>query len=91
MVIFLSFSDEGTHVTVCFFGFFKNKFIYFWLHRVFIAVCGPFSSCGSRGYSSLRCAGFSLWWLLLLWSTGCRRASFSTCGTRASVVVARGL
>ena len=37
----------------------------------------------SRGYSSLWCAGFSLQWLLLLraWALG----------TRASVVVARGL
>ena len=26
----------------------------------------------SGGYSSLRCAGFSLWWLLLLRSTGSR-------------------
>ena len=37
----------------------------------------------SGGYSSLQCAGFSLRWLLLLWSTGSRRAG--------SVVVARGL
>ena len=28
----------------------------------------------SGGYTSLRCVGFSLWWLLLLWSTGSRRA-----------------
>ena len=27
----------------------KNKFIYFWLHLVFIAACGLFSSCGERG------------------------------------------
>ena len=31
-----------------------------------------FSSCGEGGYSSLRCAGFSLQWLLLLRSTGSR-------------------
>ena len=35
------------------------------------------------GCFSLRCAGFSLWWLLLLQSTGSRRVSFSSCGTRA--------
>ena len=29
--------------------FFKNLFIYFWLHWVFVAACGLFSSCGERG------------------------------------------
>ena len=37
----------------------------------------------SGGYSSLWCAGFSLRWLLLLWSMGSR--------VQASVVVAHGL
>ena len=37
----------------------------------------------SGGYSSLRCVGFSLWWLLLLRSTGSRHAGFSSCGTQA--------
>ena len=37
----------------------------------------------SGGYSSLWCAGFSLWWLLLLRSTGSRCAGFSSCGTQA--------
>ena len=32
---------------------------------------------------SLRCAGFSLPWLLLLPSTGSRRVGFSSCGSRA--------
>ena len=35
------------------------------------------------GYSSLQCAGFLLWWLLLLWSTGSRSAGFSSCGVWA--------
>ena len=43
------------------------------------------------GYFSLWCAGFSLRWILLLGSTGSRRAGFSSCGLRASVVVACGL
>ena len=34
----------------------------------------------SGGYSSLRCAGFSLRWLLLLQSTGSRHTGFSSCG-----------
>ena len=47
-------------------------FIYFWLRWVFVAVSrlSLVAACG--GYSLLWCAGFSLRWLLLLWSTGCR-------------------
>ena len=37
----------------------------------------------SEGYSSLQCAGFSLWWLLLLWSMGSRHTGFSSCSTWA--------
>ena len=40
----------------------------------------------SGGSSSLRCTGFSLQQLLVLWSTGSRRAGFSVC-----VVVVHGL
>ena len=42
-----------------------------------------FSSCSEWGYSLLRCMGFSLQWLLLLWSMGSRHAGFSSCGTQA--------
>ena len=58
-------------------------FIYFWLPWVFVAARGLSLVAGSGGYSSLWCTGFSLWWLLLLRSTGSRRAG--------SVVVTRGL
>ena len=71
--------------------FFWYKFIYFWLHWVFVAARGPSLVAASGGYSSLRCVGFSLQWLLLLQSTGSRHVAFSSCGTWASVVVARGL
>ena len=60
-----------------------NKFIYFGLCWVFVAVHGLSLVVASRGYSSLQCAGFSLRWLLLLWSTGSRRMGFSSCGTWA--------
>ena len=70
----------------------------FWLHWVFIAVRGLSLVAASGGYSSLQCTGFSLRWLLLLWSTGSRHTCFSSCGAQAqqllhvgSVVVARGL
>ena len=57
----------------------------------FLAVLGlPFVAArrlslvaASRGYSSLRRAGFSLRCLLLLRSTGSRHAVFSSCGSRA--------
>ena len=58
-------------------------FIYFWLCWVFVAARGLSLVAASRGYSSLWCAGFSLRWLLLLWSTGSRRMGFSSCGSRA--------
>ena len=58
--------------------FFKKinlfNFIYFWLHWVFVAPHGLSLVGVSAGYSSLRCAGFSLRWLLLLRSSGSRRA-----------------
>ena len=55
-------------------NFFLYTFIFlnFWLHWVFVAVRGLSLVAASGGYSSLRCAGFSLRWLLLLWSTGSR-------------------
>ena len=58
--------------------------IYSCLRWVFVAACGLSPVVASGGYSSLRCVGFSLQWLLLLQSMG-------SPGTRASVVAARGL
>ena len=85
--------------------FFFKLFIYLWLHWVPAAVHGPSPAAASRGYSSSRCMGLSLWWPLPLRSTGSRRAGsvvvacgFSSCGSRAqqlwlagSAVVAHGL
>ena len=58
-------------------------FIYFSLHWVFVAAHRLFLAVASGGYSSLWCTGFSLWWLLLLRSTGFRCVGFSGCGSRA--------
>ena len=55
----------------------------FWLHWVFIAARRLSLIVASRGYSLLRCVDFSLQWLLLLQSTGSRRVSFSSYGSRA--------
>ena len=56
--------------------FLKN----FWLRWVFVAARGLSLVAASGGYSSLRCAGFSLQWLLLLQSMASRHAGFRSCG-----------
>ena len=68
--------------------FFKKFYLFihlfiFWLSWVFVAARRLSLVVVSRGYSSLRCTGFSLRWLLLLWSTGSKRAGFSSCGSWA--------
>ena len=75
--------------------YFSFLFFYFWLHWVFVAACRLSLVAVSTG--------FSLWWLLLLWSLGSRCMGFSSCGSQAlehrlsscgtwaSVVVARRL
>ena len=67
------------------FFFLRFDFISFWLRWVFVAVHGLSLVAASGGCSSLRCAGFSLRWLLLLRSTGSRWVGFSTvaCGLRS--------
>ena len=70
------------------FFFFFNRFIYFiyfyfWLHCVFVAVHRLSLVVASGGYSWLGCMGFSLQWLLLLWSMGSRHVGFSSCGSQA--------
>ena len=65
------------------FFFLIYLFIYLGCGWVFVAEHGLSLVAVSGGYSPLRCAGFSLWWLLLLRSMGSRHASFSSCGTWA--------
>ena len=62
-------------------SFFIYMYIYFWLRWVFVVAHGVSLVAASGGYSSLWCVGFSLWWLLLLRSTGSRRVGFSSCGS----------
>ena len=67
-------------------------FIYlFRLLWVFIAGCGLSLVVASGGYSLLQCVGFSLRWLLLLWSTGSRRVGFSSCGSQAQYLWLTGV
>ena len=65
------------------FFFFKIYLPIFWLCWVFVAAHRLSLVAASRGCSLLRCVGFSLQWLLLLQSTGSRRAGFSSCGSWA--------
>ena len=76
-ILYLPFLYIWIYLFICF---------YFWLHWVFVAARGLSLVAASRGYSSLRCAGFSLWWLLLLQSTGSRRTGFSSCGSQAQLL-----
>ena len=75
-------TDQGKQI-LFFFLSFLLLFFYFWLRWVFIAMCRLSLVAASGGCSSLWCTGFSSQWLLLLWSTGPRRAGFSSCGTWA--------
>ena len=57
-----------------------------------LLLCSGFSLVvASRGYSLVVVQGFSLWWHLLLQSTGSMCVGFSSCHTLGSVVVAPGL
>ena len=64
---------------------------------LFLAVLGahccrqPFSSCVGRGLLSVAVHGFSLGWLLLLWSTGSRAHRLRLLRCVGSVVASRGL
>ena len=75
----------------CFKELFIYLFIYFWRRWVFVAAHRLSLVAGSGGYSSLQRVGFSLRWLLLLQSTGSRRAGFSSCGSWAPQLWRMGL
>ena len=59
-------------ILLCFFKLIHSFIFNFWLRWVFDATQGLSLVAESRGYSSVRCVGFSSWWLLLLQSAGCR-------------------
>ena len=70
---------------------FVQYLFFFWLCWVFIAACGLSLIVASRCYSSLQCVGFSLWWFLLLRSTGSRLVGFSSCSVWAQQLWHTGL
>ena len=63
--------------------------LFYFMYLIFGCVGSSLPHAGfslvaaSEGYSSLRCVGFSLRWLLLLRSTGPRHGGFSSCGSWA--------
>ena len=71
------------HVSFLLYSFF------FLIKKIFFGCVGSVAArelslvAVSGGYSSLRCMGFSLQWLLLLRSMGSRHVGFSSCGTWA--------
>ena len=78
--------------------FFKSQeylfiylFIYLWLCWVFVSVRGLSPVVASGGHSSSPCAGLSLSWPLLLWSTGSRRAGSVIVAHRPSCSAACGI
>ena len=78
-------------INVFFFVSFFNKFIYFWLHWVFVAARGLFSSRGERGAAlhygtqASHCGGFSCCgaWGLGAWASVVVACGLSSCGSRA--------
>ena len=72
--------------------FLKNYLsIYLWLCWVFVSARGLSLVVASGGHSSSRCAGLSLSWPLLLWSTGSRRAGSVIVAHRPSCSAACGI
>ena len=58
-------------------------YLFIYLFLAVLALHWAFSSCGGWGLYLLPCAGFSLWWLLLLQSSVSRCVGLSSCGSRA--------
>ena len=58
--------EKDTVFKSCRLFFLRFLFIYLWMLWFFIAVHGLSLVVVSRGYSSLWCLVFSLWWLVLL-------------------------
>ena len=71
-------------------------FIYLFILLFLAAVdlchcCGLSLVAASRGSFLLQSMSFSLWWFLLLWSTGSRHVGFSGCSPQAQKLWCRGL
>ena len=64
--------------------------IYSFLAALGLCCCTwALCNCREQGHSLLQCAGDSLCWLPFSWSTGSRRAGFSSCSVQTRGVAAR--
>ena len=80
----------------CFFNYllFKKIIYAFFFFFAVLGLCyraWAFSSWGEQGLLSLQCAGFLLWWLLLLRSTGSRHVGLRSCSRWAQYLWLMGL
>ena len=74
---------EPQRISFSLFFFDVYTLLCFWLCWVFVAACGLSLVAAGRAFSPLQHTGFSLWWPLLLWSTGSRSVGFSSCSLLA--------
>jgi len=82
----LSFQEQHLKPSIAIsLSFFKKWFIYFyfWLYWVFVAARRLSLVVEGGGFSVSCCVGFSLWWPLLLRSTGSRARRLSRCNAWA--------
>ena len=61
-----------------------------WLHCIFTDAHRLSFVAAGGGYSSFWCTGFSLQWLLLFQSTGCRHTGLRSCSVQALECAALG-
>ena len=68
-----------------------NLFIYFWLHRVFVAACWLFSGCGEQGLLFVAMHGLLIAVASLVVEHGLQACRLQQLQHMGSVVVAHGL
>ena len=86
IIVFANFSSKDWRSI-------KEFFKKIYLFSLFLAMMGLLAArrlplvVASGGFSLLSCVGFSLWWLLSLWSSGSGCTDFSSCNTCLGSVV----
>ena len=80
---FFKLNFHTFHVHKHFTSLYLFIYLFMTVFWVFVVVHRLSLFVATGGYSLLRCAGFSLRWLLLLRSMGSGHARFSSCSTHA--------
>ena len=92
MIVFIPYLFcKNSYILKCHIHFQKVNLFVFCLRWVFVAARWLCLVEASRGYSSSRCAGFSLWWLVLVAEQRLQVCGLQQLCHKGSVVVARGL